>query len=235
MKIQTTTPGNGSSFSHIGALTPSSLGRNRALLVRVSVVAVALIVVAFVLSIRVSKRSQAARSAFNDAMDVYDAPIQQPGQPAIPNVKTYPSAATRARDANPLFSKVAAQYGSFKAGENARYFAGLTAEDMGNAGIAEADLKKASGSRDTGVAALANMALASLYSTTGRAAQAAALYRSLIAHPTITVSANAARLALADSEQAANPQAARELYAKVKDSDKTTVAGQIAAQKLGGK
>ncbi len=168
-------------------------------------------------------------------MNVYDAPIQQPGDRPIPNVKTYPSAAARAKVANPLFRAAADSYGFFRAGQNARYFAGLTAEDMGDGRSAEADLTKAGQGRNSGLAALAKLALAGLYATTNRAVDAARLYDTLIAHPTLTVSANAARLAFAASLAGTNPQKAKELYAKVKDSDKTTVAGQVATQKLAAK
>ena len=168
-------------------------------------------------------------------MDVYDAPIQRPGDRPIPNVQAYPSAAARAKVANPLFRAVADKYGFFQAGENARYFAGLTALDMNNATAAEADLKRTADARDSGLAALGKLALANLYATTNRISQSVNLYESVIEHPATTVSANAARLSYAAAIAGTNPQKARELYAKVKDTDKTTAAGQIATQKLSGK
>ena len=235
MDIQTRPTGNAGSFSRVGSASSSWLEQNRALALRLSVIAVAILLIVVAASIWAGNQSQKAQVAFSNAMDVYDSPIQQAGQPPVPNVKMYPSAAARARDANPLFRAVAGKYGLFKAGANARYFAGLTAEDMGDNAGAEADLKKASGSHDAGLAALAKMALASLYQNTGRAPQAADIYRKLIDNPTVTVSANAARLAFAAAQESTNPQAARVLYAKIKDTDKTTAAGQIAAQKLSGK
>ncbi len=235
MDIQTRTPGAAGSFSRVSTANPSWLEQNRPLAIRLSVIGVAVILVVIAASIWAGNQSQKAQVAFSNAMDVYDAPIQQPGQPPVPNVKMYASSASRSRDAHPLFQAVAEKYGVFKAGKNARYFAGLTAEDTGDNAQAEADLKKAAGSSDSGLAALAKMALASLYQNTGRAPQAADIYRKLIENPTVTVSANAARLAFAAAQQSTNPQAARELYAKIKDTDKTTAAGQIAAQKLGGK
>lgn len=199
---------------------------------RLTIAAMALLLAALVVSLWTSNRSQKAQAAFDAAMEVYDAPIQQPGDRPIPNVKTYPSAAARAKAANPLFKAAADNYGLFRAGQNARYFAGLTANDMGDARSAEADLQQAAKGRDSGVNALAKLALADLYTTLNRSADAARLYEDLIAHPAMTVSANAARLAFAESLAGANPQKARQLYAQVKDSDKTTVAGQVAAQKL---
>ncbi len=222
-------------FAQISAPAPSWLGSHRSTVIRASTAGVAVLFLGIAAAVWASNESEKAKNAFSNAMDVYDSPLTQPGQPPTPNVKVYPSAAARAKDANPLFRDAAGKYGFFKAGVNAEYFAGLTDEDMGRTTDAEAELKKASGSSDGGLAALARMALAGLYSNSGRPKDAAALYRELIDHPTLTVSSNAARLALAESEETANPQEARELYAKVKDTDKTTAAGQIAAQKLNGK
>ncbi len=235
MDIQTRLPGSPGSFTRASSPQTTWLEQNKTLAIRLSVAAVALIFVAIAGSIWVSNRSQQAQIAFSNAMDVYDTPIHQAGQPPVPNVKMYPSASARAKDANPLFLDVANRYGLFKAGANARYFAGLTAEDLGDKAGAEANLKQAANNHDAGLSALAKMALASLYSNSGRQTQAASLYKEIIDHPTIIVSANAARLALAASEESTNPQDARVLYAKIKDSDKTTAAGEIATQKLNGK
>ena len=224
-----------SPLTRIGAPAPSWFEENRRIVVRGSTVGIAVLFVGIAAAIWTSNQSQKAQDAFSNAMDVYDSPLTQPGQPPTPNVKVYPSAAARAKDANPLFRDVASRFSLFKAGINAEYFAGLTDEDIGKTSDAETELKKAANSSDAGLAALAKMALASLYAGSGRQKDAAVLYRELIDHPTLTVSANAARLALAGSEETTNPQEARELYAKVKDTDKTTAAGQIAAQKLNGK
>lgn len=235
MAIQTRSSAAATSFTVAGSPAPSWLEHNRTLVLRLAVIFVALLLLALVIGVWANTQSQHARVAFNNAMDVYDSPLQQAGQPPIPNVKSYPNAAARAKVANPLFRDVARKYGLFKAGMNARYFAALTEQDMGDNKSAEADLKQTASGRDNGLAALAKMTLASLYATTGRSSEAVNLYRDLIDHPTLTVSANAARLALAGAEESTNPQGARELYAKVKDSDKTTAAGQIASQKLSGK
>ena len=235
MNTESKPAGNGSSFSRLSTpLSPASLDRKRQI-IRFSVLAAAILLIALGVSVWASSQSQKAQDAFNTAMDVYDAPVQRPGDRPIPNVKTYPSAAARAKVANPLFRAAADRYGLFRAGRNARYFAGLTALDLGDTAAAEADLKKTANARDSGLAALGKMALAGLYSTTNRGSQAAGLYESVIAHPTLTVSANAARLAFAAAVAGTDPQKSRELYAKVKDADKTTAAGQIATQRLGGK
>lgn len=229
MNIQTKPSG---SFARVGISSPSWIEQNRSWFIPASVGLVAIVLVALALSLWASNNAAKAQVVFSQAMEVYDAPLKQTGQPAAPNVKYYDSAAARGKAANPLFNQVADKYSWFKAGKNARYFAGLTAEDMGDRPTAEADLKKASDAGDKGLEALAKMALASLYVEEGKTAAAAALYRQVIASPTLTVSANAARLALAGVEEVSNPQEAREIYAKVQDSDKQGAAGEIAAQKL---
>ena len=181
-----------------------------------------------------SNRSAQAQAAFGQAMEIYDTALQQPGQPAEPGQKTYASAAERAKAANPLFVEVANHYGWLKTGANARYFAGLTYLDMGQTANAENELKKAADSHDAGLAALAKVALANLYHQTTRDPQAIALYQQLIAKPTLTVPASAAKLQLAALYEATKPEEAARLYAEIKDQDKTTAAGQIAAQKLQG-
>jgi len=149
-------------------------------------------------------------------------------------VEDYRAAAERAKAANPLFVEVAGRYRWWKIGANAQYFAGLTYLDMGQTGPAEAALLKASGSHDSALAALARMALAGLYQQTDRNGQAVDLYQQLIKNPTNTVPASAAKLQLAQLYETTNPAQAKKLYAEIKDQDKTTAAGQIAAQKLSG-
>lgn len=182
-----------------------------------------------------NSRSTRAESQFGQAMDVYNTPLVNPAQPALPGDKTYPTAAARAQAANPLFVEVADKYSLFKGGHNAEYFAGLTYLDMGQTANAEKAFQKAADSHDTGLAALAKMALAGLYRQTGRTDQAVDLYRQLIKNPTLTVPAPAAKLQLAGLYESTNPAEAKRLYAELKDQDKTTAAGQIAAQKLAGK
>jgi tetratricopeptide (TPR) repeat protein len=207
---------------------------NRSLVLRLSVALVAIVLVAVAAGVFVSTQSAKAESAFSDAMDVYETPLLQPGQPVDPNTPSYATAADRAKAAYPLFAHAADKYGFLEAGANARYFAGLTSEDMGQTAQAETYLKKAADSRG-GLGALAKMALASLYRKTNRQQQAVEIYQQLIAKPTLTVPISTARLELAETYEATRPDEARRLYALIKDEDKTSAAAQIAAQKLDGK
>jgi lipopolysaccharide biosynthesis regulator YciM len=163
-------------------------------------------------------------------MDTYNTPLAQAGQPAAPGEKTFPSTAARAKSANQQFVQLANQYGFFEAGKTAEYFAGLTAMDMGQPGQAETSLKKVADGHDAALASLAKLALANLYQQLNRNSEAVVLFNQLIAKPTNTVPADAARLQLASLYEKTNPAEANKIYAQLKSSK--TAAGQIAAQKL---
>lgn len=179
-------------------------------------------------------RSSAAETALGAALDVYSAPLTEPGAPAQPG--SYATSADRAKAANQQFVAVANQYGMMPEGSKAHYFAGVTYQEMGQTGSAESELKQAAGAWDRNVSNLAKLALAGLYHQTGRDAQAIDLYNELISKPSTTVSASTAQLALADLYVAGGKQdQARALWAKIKDTDKDGMAGSIASQKLAGK
>jgi hypothetical protein len=147
------------SFVQATASSLSWLEEHRATVIRVSI-AVVVIVGLFVAGlITYNNRSERAATLFGQAMDIYNTPIAQPGQPTEPGLKTYASAAERAKAAYPLFEEVANKYGWLKEGANARYLAGMAAIAMGQTTAGENDLKKAADSSDSNVAALAKLAL----------------------------------------------------------------------------
>ena len=203
-------------------------------------VVVAVVVVAAVTAglIYLDWSSGKANDAMGAALDTYNAPLAQPGAPAMSGV--YTAAGDRAKAANQQFVAVARQYGWLAEGAKAHYFAGVTDEDLGQTASAETELKAAAGSWNRNLANLAKLALAGLYHQTARDAQAIdlynALYNGLAAKPSETVPAAVAQLDLADlyAEQGKTEQA-RKLWAAVKDADKDGAAGSIATQKLGGK
>jgi predicted negative regulator of RcsB-dependent stress response len=167
-------------------------------------------------------------------MDVYSTPLAAAGVPAQSNV--YTTAADRAKAANGQFQAVADKYGMLTQGKMARYFVGLTDEEMGQTSAAETALKEVTGSWNRDVANLAKIALAGLYQQSGRTNDAIDLYNQIVAKPSTTVSAAVAQLDLADLYAAQGKQdQARALWAKVQDADKEGAAGSIAAQKLGSK
>jgi predicted negative regulator of RcsB-dependent stress response len=207
--------------------------RSKALRIAIAVlVAIAVVVAAVIIY---QQRSEAASNAFGRASAVYAVPIADAAQPMPPGVKTFATAADRAKAANPLFADVAKRYSSTTAGHNALYFAGLTAAEMGNTSEAEGNFRKAGDVHDANVASLAHLALANMLTQHGQTSEAIKLYQDLIQHPTTTVPAATAQLQLAALYEANHNSAeANKIYALLKAKDTTTAAGQIAAQKLAG-
>jgi len=177
-------------------------------------------------------RQDEASVALGAAMDIYSAPVTQPGVPAQPGVRTYSTSRARAQAANVQFVKVADKFGSTGAGKQALYFSGLTYMEMGNVGEAETVLKKTVRHGGTNLAALADLALVSVYRQNGHTLEAIQVLNRLAAHPTTTVPAAEAKLELAGIYENTNPAKAKQIYAQLKDKDSQTAAGQIAAQKL---
>ena len=204
----------------------------RSLLVT-GVLALAVIAVLAVAAVVFNSRSEKAEIALGEAMQTYQTPLAAPGQQVPPGVKTFPSAAERAKTANQLFLKTADAYGMTSAGKLARYFAGLTYIEAGQSASAEATLKQVASGWNNDLASLAKLALAQLYRQTGRDQLAIDLYNDLTAHPSTAVPAGTAQLQLADLYEAQNkPELAKKIYATLKDKDAKGPAGMIAAQKL---
>lgn len=180
-----------------------------------------------------NSRAHAASVAFGTAMQEYQTPLAEPGQPVPPGVKTYASVAERAKAANQLFMAAADKYSMMPDGRTARYFGGLTYIETSNNGAAESTLKQVAGGWNNELASLAKLSLANLYRQTGRASQAIDLYNELTAKPTTSVPAGLAQLQLAELyENQGKPEDAKKIYAKLKDKDGKSAAGLLAAQKL---
>jgi tetratricopeptide (TPR) repeat protein len=206
---------------------------HRQSVIRNGAIAFAVIVVLVLSGVIYNSRSDAASAAFGTAMQSYQTPLAQPGQQVPPGVKTYASAAERAKAANAQFLDVANKYGMTPSGKNARYFAGLTEVEMGQTQQAEDTLKQVASGWDGELSALAKYALAEVYRNSGRNDQAVDLYNELMKKPTTTVPAGMAQLALADLYQVeGKTDLARKELADLKDKDAKGPAGTIAAQKL---
>lgn len=204
----------------------------RSLLLTGSIVG-ALIVLLVIGALVFKSRSEKADIAFGEAMQTYQTPLAAAGQQVPPGIKTFPSAAERAKAANQIFLRVGDRYGMTSSGKLARYFAGLTYLEAGQNSQAEETLKQVAGSWNSDLSSLAKLALAQLYRQTHRDAQAIEIYNDLTAHPSSAVPAGTAQLQLADLYEAQNkPELAKKIYAQLKDKDAKGPAGMIAAQKL---
>jgi predicted negative regulator of RcsB-dependent stress response len=181
----------------------------------------------------VDYRNQQAQSELSGAIEKLNAPIRAAGQPPVPGELSFASAEERAKAANAEFTRIADKYGFTPSGRIARYFAGITAHDMGHDTDAEKALQMVGGSRDKEIASLAKMALAGIYHDTGRDPQAIALYKDLADHPSASVGKTAAEFQLAALyEESHQPDQARALYQQMQKESPASPVAQLAAQKL---
>ncbi len=177
-------------------------------------------------------REQLASAQLGHALRTFEAPIVPPGTPPQPGVTTFPSIKERAQAAEPEFRTIAAKYGLTRSGELARYFAAITDIDLGNTAAAEKELKDIAGAHNKDLAALAKLALASVYRNSNRDSDAIALYKDLIEHPTPTVGKVQAQLELAALYASKQPQEAKKLYQQIAKDNPANPAGQLASTRL---
>jgi tetratricopeptide (TPR) repeat protein len=167
------------------------------------------------------------------AVRTMDTPIRPAGSPAQPDFPTFASGTERAQAAKKQLQAIVDNYPHTRTADMARYLLGVTAVDLADNSGAEKDFKEVSSIGNHDLAAMAKLALASLYGQTNRTKEAVAQYQELINKPTTTVSKVTAQLQLAELYQNTNqPLDAKRTYETVKKENPTGEANQIATQKL---
>jgi tetratricopeptide (TPR) repeat protein len=178
-------------------------------------------------------RDQQASAELAQAIQKYSYPVRPAGTPATPDAPSYGSSQERDKIANTEFTHIAEKYRFTQSAAMARYFAGVTARDLGDNATAETDLQAVAGSRYHEIGSLAKMALAAVYHETNRNLQAIDIYKQLIDHPTASVGKTAAQLSLASLYEAmAQPDEAKHIYEQMQKQSPGTAVAQIASQKL---
>jgi len=181
----------------------------------------------------INYRDQQAQSELALAIQKYDAPIRPAGTPETPELLSFGSAQERSKVTNAEFTHIADKYKFTQSARVARYFAGVTAHDLGDNATAEKDLKDVAASSHKEIASLAKMALASLYRDTNRSSPAIELYKDLADHPTASVGKDTAQFLLASLyEQTGQQDQARVLYQQMQKSNPASPVAQLAGQKL---
>jgi tetratricopeptide (TPR) repeat protein len=180
-----------------------------------------------------NQQDQKASVEMSQAVRTLNMPVRPPNMPAQPEAPSFASSSERATAAHKQFQGIVDQYPHTHSAEFARYFLGLTAEDLGDKTTAERDLQKVISSSGSDLAGLAKMALASVYRNSGRNKQAVDLYTQLAAKPTSTVGKVTAQLELAATYQADNqPLEAKRIYQTIQKDNPASEAAQMASAKL---
>lgn len=181
----------------------------------------------------INYRDQQAKSQLAQAIQKYNEPIRPAGMPATPDVPSFASAQERAKVTNADFTRIADKYSHTQSAAVARYFAGITARDLGDNTTAQKDLQDVASGRYPEIASLAKMALAAVYHDAGQNTKAADLYKDLIAHPTVSVGKSTAQFALASLyASTARTEEARHLYEQMQKESPGSMVAQMAGQHL---
>ena len=201
-----------------------------------TIVVVAIVVIAAAVAggwYYLSAQNEKASLEMTKAVRTLEAQLRPPGAPAQPGVPSFSSAKERAEAAKKQFQTIEDKYPHTHSADMARYFLGVTSATEGDNAAAESNFKAVASNGSKELAAIAKLALASLYANTGRTKDAASLYQELISKPTTAVSKVTAQLQLADLYKSSNqPLDAKRLYEQIKKDNPSTEAGQLATQKL---
>lgn len=204
------------------------------------VVAVMIVILAVIAGIswrRYRQRQEiAANTMLGEALGTFHAYVGQNTQGALaPGAETFADAAAKYQAALKQFTALNQKYPHAEAGRIALYHIGLCQAQLGQQDAAVQTLRRAAESSDQGIASLARFALAGELARGGKTSEAEAIFRSLTVHPTNTVPAASAWLALADAERATNPTEARAIDQRVLKSlgSDSELAGALKQQIAG--
>jgi len=180
------------------------------------------------------RREQTGSALLSEGLEQFSATLRPAGVPAQPGETSFASAAERSKAASSKFLEVTQKYNHTDAGTLAKYFLGLSAEDVKDNAKAEEYLKDVAGSSNKDAAGLAKAALAALYHDEGRDNDAINLYQELINKPSNTVSKATAQLRLAEIYETKDPAQAKKIYTDiVKDKDNPDQIVSMANTRMG--
>jgi tetratricopeptide (TPR) repeat protein len=208
-------------------------GHRQTVILTIGIALIAVLAIAGIFTWRASENEQ-ANTALSAAIRTFETQLTPAGTtpPAGETGPVFNTITDRAKAAQKEFKAVADKYSSVPAGKIARYMSGIALEQANDKAGAEQELKTAANLSDKDVAALAKMALASLYRGSNRVPEAVAIYKDLSEHPTATVAKPQAQMALAETYESTDPQQATLIYQQLQKENPQSAAAQMAAQKL---
>jgi predicted negative regulator of RcsB-dependent stress response len=168
-----------------------------------------------------NRQHDVRQEALHAAMQVQNSTV---GASQSEYVVTFPTAEARQTAVLKAWRDLAAQYPGTREGGIAEFFLGSNASDEGNLPEAAKHFKAAIDSSDAADASEAKLALAQIYAAQGKLNDGVNLIQSVIDHPTVTVSKDAATLALAELIRTTDPKRAHQLVDPLRTSTRSAVS-----------
>ncbi|MBZ5665545.1 MAG: tetratricopeptide repeat protein [Acidobacteriia bacterium] len=205
---------------------------HQAKLIAVAIAVVVIAAIAFGGWYYVNQQDEKASAELSTAVRTFETPVRPAGVPAQPGFDSFASPQERATAARKQFQDIVDKYPRTRTADMARYFVGLTSEQLRDNATAERNLQGAANSSNSDLAALGKFALANLYREENKDTQAVDLYKKLIDKPTLVVSKATAQLELASFyESRQNPDEAKKLYEQVQKENPSTEAASLAQRR----
>ncbi len=154
------------------------------------------------------KQYQVRQAELTEAIRAQDAQV---GQGGTEFVKVFATQADKDKTVRKEFTDVIQKFPGSEEAAIAHYYLGVTASDGGDLAEAEKELRVTADSGYAAYASQAKFALAQIYRSQGKLADAEKLLRDIMANPTILVSKEQATIALARMIGPKNPAEARKL------------------------
>jgi TolA-binding protein len=181
---------------------------HRQQMVKVGIAAIVVLLAGVGIYWYMQHQAAARQDAFRTAIRTQEAQV---GQAASDFLVTFPTQAEKEKAVTKAWQELANKYSGSTEGAIAHYYMGINAADRGDTAEAEKQFKIVADSGKDAYASQAKLALARIYESSGRAAEAEKLLRSLIDDPTILVSKDQATLALGRLLAKTKPAEARKL------------------------
>ena len=179
-----------------------------------------------------NSQNEKASIELGSAGRILEQQVRPPGVPAQPGFPSFASTQERATEARKQFQNVVDKYPHTRTADMARYFVGLTSSQLGDNAAAERNLQEVAKSSNKDLASLGKFALASVFRTENKDAQAIDLYKQLIDKPTTAVSKTTAQLELASFyEGRQKPDEAKRIYDQIQKENPASEAAQLAQQR----
>ncbi len=180
----------------------------------------------------VQTQDEKASAELSTAVRTFETQVRPAGVPPQPGTDSFASSQERATAARKQFQAIVDKYPRTHTADMARYFVGLTSEQLGDNAAAERSLQEAAGSSNADLAALGKFALASVYRAENKGTQAVDLYKQLIDKPTIVISKATAQIELASFyESQQKPDDAKKIYDQVEKENPSTEAASLAQRR----